>query len=398
MSKQLFTKEYEDYLITGSEDSINSLPSGSIEKEYFQIIRQLLKDDLNPELEKKIDSFIDKIQETQSYRLKALYIFKKMKKNPEKKEEIIKEIKDLFRIEKVKNYPKPVKYNKTGEKEENEEQKLPNELNLEKYIFTEKFVENIYKGKLIPNNDEYKKIFVNSNIQFNFDFNKIPKNTLIKIFTTGKEFSKIINSLSTSFKTAEFSYFKEVIKSSAEESLKNEKSKECFEKFFNDNENNLLTEQLEFLLTLKSQFNFENLIPELIARKYPYEVEDKKERVKILKEIKTLLNNYKYKYDKMTRNVLLSILELNADMNIYELETFIEYIEVPIWDKSDIYNITPKIREQIKTNNKQRDLYVQVLYNDRDSENKLIEKYLKHFFFKEKMDFNKLNKYFMKII
>ena len=105
MSKQLFTKEYEDYLITGSEDSINSLPSGSIEKEYFQIIRQLLKDDLNPELEKKIDSFIDKIQETQSYRLKALYIFKKMKKNPEKKEEIIKEIKDLFRIEKVKNYP-----------------------------------------------------------------------------------------------------------------------------------------------------------------------------------------------------------------------------------------------------------------------------------------------------
>ena len=75
MSKQLFTKEYEDYLITGNEDSINSLPSGSIEKEYFQIIRQLLKDDLNPELDKKIDSFIDKIQETQSYRLKALYIY-----------------------------------------------------------------------------------------------------------------------------------------------------------------------------------------------------------------------------------------------------------------------------------------------------------------------------------
>jgi len=52
----------------------------------------------------------------------------------------------------------------------------------------------------------------------------------------------------------------------------------------------------------------------------------------------------------MTRNVLLSILELNADMNIYEYETFIEYIEVPKWDISDIYNITQKIREQIKTN------------------------------------------------
>ena len=75
MPKQLFAKEYEDYLITGSEDSINALPSGSIEKEYFQIIRQLLKDELNPELEKKINDFVNKIPENQSYRLKALHIF-----------------------------------------------------------------------------------------------------------------------------------------------------------------------------------------------------------------------------------------------------------------------------------------------------------------------------------
>ena len=98
MSKQIFAKEYEDYLITGSEESINSLPSGSLEKEYFKLIRQLLKEDLTPELEKKIESFTDKISEDQTYRLKALHIFKKLKKNPEKKEEIIKEIKDLFHI------------------------------------------------------------------------------------------------------------------------------------------------------------------------------------------------------------------------------------------------------------------------------------------------------------
>ena len=55
MSKQLFTKEYEDFLITGSEESINSLPSGSIQKEYFLIIRQLLKEDLTPQLEEKIE-------------------------------------------------------------------------------------------------------------------------------------------------------------------------------------------------------------------------------------------------------------------------------------------------------------------------------------------------------
>ena len=193
-----------------------------------------------------------------------------MKKNPEKKEEIIREIKDLFHIAKVQNYSKPVKYNKTvdAEKlEENEEQKLPQELKLEKYVFIDKFIEDIYKGELVPNDDEYKKIFGNTYINFNLDFNKIPKNTLIKIFTNAKEFSKIINSLIPSFKIAKFSYFQEIIKSSAEESLKNDKNKDYFEQFFNNNKNNLLTEQLEFLLTLKSQFNFENLIPELIERK-----------------------------------------------------------------------------------------------------------------------------------
>ena len=396
MPKQFFAKEYEDFLITGSEESINSLPSGSLEKEYFMLIRQLLKKELTPELEKKIESFIDKISEDQTYRLKALHIFKKIKKNPENKEDIIEEIKDLFHIEKVRNYSKPVKYNKTAdmEKEENETQKLPHELKLEEYIYTDKFMEDIYKGGLIPDDNEYKKLFGNNVIYLNFDFNKVPKDTLVKIFTTPKEFSKIIYSLTSSFKTAKFSNFQEVIKSSSEESLKDEKKKEYFQNFFNNNESSLLTEQIEFLITLKSQFNFDKLVPELIARKYPDQSEDKKERVKILKEIKTLLNDYKFKYDKMTRNVLLSILELNSEMNIYEFDTFIEYIEVPMWDLSHIYNITPKLREQIKFNNRQRDLYNQIIPIDRTKENKLIEKYLKHFFLKENINFTKLAKYF----
>ena len=386
MPKQLFTKEYEDYLISGSEESINSLPSGSLEKEYFQIIKQLLKEELTPELEKKIEAFVDKIPEKQSYRLKALHIFKKMKKDPKKKDEIIQEIKDLFKIGKVQNYSKPVKYNKTtdAEKEENESQKLPHELKLEKYIYTDKFIEGIYKGSIIPNNNEYKKKFGNNTIDFNLDFNKIPKDTLILMLTNEKEFSRINNSLPSSFITAKFEYFKEIIKSASEESLK-EKKKGYFQKFLSNNKNSLLNEQLEFLISLNSQFNFEKLIPELITRKYPNQIEDKKERVKILKEIKTLLNEYKFKYDKMTRNVLISILELNSEMNIYELDTFIEYIEVPIWDISNMYNITPKIREQIKTNNKQRDLYVQILPINRSKEKILIEKYLKHFFMKEKI-------------
>ena len=113
MSNQLFTKAYEDYLISGKEDSINSLPSGSLEKEYFFLIKQLLKDELTPELETQIESFTKKIPEEQSYRLRALHIFKKLEKNPEKKAEIIKEIKDLFHLGDVTNYPNPMKYNNT---------------------------------------------------------------------------------------------------------------------------------------------------------------------------------------------------------------------------------------------------------------------------------------------
>ena len=96
MSSQIYAKEYEDYLISGNEDSINTLPNGSIEKDYFLIIKKHLNEDLTPELDKKIFSFLERIPKEKSYRLKALCIFKKIKQNPEKKDEIIQEIKSLF--------------------------------------------------------------------------------------------------------------------------------------------------------------------------------------------------------------------------------------------------------------------------------------------------------------
>ena len=55
---KIFAKEYEDFLIKGSEDVCNSLPNGSLEKEYFIIIRQLVKEEYNQELDKKIKAFM----------------------------------------------------------------------------------------------------------------------------------------------------------------------------------------------------------------------------------------------------------------------------------------------------------------------------------------------------
>ena len=138
MSKRkIFAKEYEDFLIKGTEDACNSLPNGSLEKEYFIILRKLLKEEYSQELDKKIKAFMHNfnLNEDQLTRLKALLIYKKIQKNPDKKEEIIRDIKDLFNLGNVMTYSKPVKYNKiTKDENEIEEKKIPNKLNLEEYV------------------------------------------------------------------------------------------------------------------------------------------------------------------------------------------------------------------------------------------------------------------------
>ena len=132
MAKQIFAEEYEKYLLTGKEEVLNSLSNNSIEKEYFFLIRKLLNQELTPDLEKDIQTFIDKVPKEQLYRLKALYIFQKIKQHPERKSEIIQDIKDLFHFDEIKNYVKPLKYNKNISNE-NEDKKISNKLNLDNY-------------------------------------------------------------------------------------------------------------------------------------------------------------------------------------------------------------------------------------------------------------------------
>ena len=195
MSKRkIFAKEYEDFLIKGNEEACNSLPNGSLEKEYFLIIRQLVREEYSQELDKKIKLFIHNFgpNEEQLTRLKALLIYKKIQKNPDKKEEIIKDIKDLFNLGNAKNYSKPVKYNKiTKDENEIEEKKIPNKLNLEEYVKVYQIVDDIYNGKIIPNNDNLDEILGDNNLKYKLDFNKIPIDTLVKMFFDAENFNKI---------------------------------------------------------------------------------------------------------------------------------------------------------------------------------------------------------------
>ena len=194
---------------------------------------------------------------------------------------------------------------------------------------------------------------------------------------------------------AKLDYFKQVMKSVIQECLKNEETIKQFREFVLDNVTHFLNEQIYVLLEYNKDFNFDNLVAELINRKYSEMSQNKKERVKTLKEIKALLNKFNYKDDKMTRNVLINILDLNAKMNIFELDTFIEYIEVPLYDNSSVYNISKDLREKITSNNRQDNFsFIQAAQPSYDKDKEIVEKYLKHFFLKEKIPFNKFNKYF----
>ena len=246
MPKQIFAKEYEEYLITGKEEVLNSLPSGSIEKEYFILIRKLLNEELTADLQKQIDSFLERIPESQSYRLKALNIFKKLKKNPKEKNEIIQDIKSLFNLGNVKSHSKPVKYNKTSNdvNQKDDSQRLPNSLNINNYIKINKFIEDIYSNNIIPSDENYKKIFGNEYVNLKFDFNKIPEKILVKMFTNNKEYRRTFNYAAQSITYAKLDYFKKVIKLIVEECSKNEEIKTTFRNFICDKIYFLLDEQI----------------------------------------------------------------------------------------------------------------------------------------------------------
>ena len=300
MPKQIFAKEYEEYLITGKEEALNSLPSGSIEKEYFIIMKKLFNEDLTPELQKQIDEFIRRIPESQAYRLKAINIFKRLQKNPEKKNEIIQDIKRLFNLGNAKSHSKPVKYNKVSksEKDENEAQKLPNSLTLSKYVKTNKFIEDIYSGTIIPSDGEFNKIFGHNHVNLILDFNKIPEKALVNMFTNQKNFRKIIEQVWKCITYSKLDYFKKVIKNIVDECTKKEETKVNFRDNISNHLHLLLNEQINALLEHKNVFDGDRLVSELINRKYSEISEDKKERVKTLKEIKKLLNELNYKDEK----------------------------------------------------------------------------------------------------
>ena len=61
-----------------------------------------------------------------------------------------------------------------------EEKKTPNKLNLEEYIKVYQLIDDIYSGKIIPTDENLKKILGGKYLEYELDFNQIPIDTLVQ--------------------------------------------------------------------------------------------------------------------------------------------------------------------------------------------------------------------------
>ena len=395
MSSQiLFAKEYEDFLLTGDESVCDSLPNGSKEKEFFEITRLLLKNDYSKDIEKKIEKFFDKhnIPNEQCIRLKALLIFKKMQKEPNKTDEIIKDIKNLFNYNNVTSHSKPMKYNKLV-KEENEEKKVSSVLNLENYVKIYQLIDDIYTGKIIPYNDVLSDILGNNKIKYKFDLNKLPIDTLVQWILSPDDFPDISFNQNIPMNLERFKKLLKALNNRLTEGA------EEVESFFEGLCTNCSNEHIEEILKY-DKFDFPFLIKELIESVFSkiYGINEENQ-VKELKQLKTVLNKYKKNFQKYIQFILLSILDLNLDLNIYEFDIFIEYIELPLTKDESFYNKIPEVKTKLlkknsDSSNDDENIFIEKIIKLIEKEKKIIIKYLKHFYLNEKMPFDKINKYF----
>ena len=404
---QIYAKEYEDYLITGDESSVNSLIDGSIEKDYFFLIKRILNEKYTPELEEEIGKFIKKIPREKSIRLRALDLFKQINEFPEKNYEIIDKIKKVFDIKnlmfnsKIINEENTSNSNiiKSDEDENNLEYKnIDTHLNLSNYNISSKFnqfLNDVYSNKIDPNNKECKKIFGEISKDIILDFNKIPENIIVKILTTKDDYSNILLDYIT---IMNINYFNKILKKIVDEYSKNEEIMSIFKEKIIDICEGFTYEQLEALYEFKNYFNCDKIFKEMIKRKfYNYKKDDKKEEIKALTEIKLLLFKNNYQNNSSTKELLLILLKLNSDLKFYNWDLFIEYISCPLNENNEIYLLNEKTKSLINENKYVSFDFIEEEYpNIIDKEQEIIENHLTYYLLQDKNNINKFDKYFNK--
>ena len=390
----IYAKEYEDFLITGNEDTLKTLIPGSIEQRYAQLCRKIIKEDYSKKLQEELDKFLEDYGTSNSMRLESLVLIKKFKKNPKDKEQIVDALKKMFDISQVVPYQKPVKYN--TDKVSNDEMHYPSKLEEGKYSTLEEILDLIYKGKISPDNKYCNETFQNID-KIILDIAKLP-HALIRNCFFDKEYKNFFDIVKRNFILMPIDAFKKTMHSLITEVLKQDvKIIKQFQSVVQSILNLFSNEQIEHILTYRKDdvFNMDFLLYELIRRKFASAAKTTEEKKNKLVEINKLLDNMKLQSNFLKREVLISILDYEAQLNHYDLKLFMEYIECPIYYNINRYKLSNEVQEQVKKNRQQRfNVSSDIQYKTDSDEQKIIEDYLFHFFFFDNTPISTFNPFF----
>ena len=390
---EIYAKEFEDYIITGNEDCLKTLIPGSVEHRYAMLCRKIIKEEYNESLLEELKKFDeDFCLQGKNYRLQCLALQKMYEKNPNDKEKIVKIIMEIFGISNVTPYTKPIKYN--TENLNNDEIHYPSKLDESKIVKFDNILNDIYAGKIDPTNTYIRGTF--SDIFFDIDFIKIPLPLMLKAFLDDN-YSIFYDIMKRNFLFTPIDPFKKGFANILPQIFKNQKDTDKALSKLRSSVNCLTNDQMEFILTFRNDknINLDFFLYELIKRKYVERPEKTEEQKKILVEINGLLDKMKFKFQFFKRELLLSLLNVDATLNHYDLKLFLEYLECPVSNSTDMYKITDDMKKQIQANASCRTFVSSNIdYIASDAEKKLITKYLFHFFFFDNLSIDKFTNYF----
>ena len=408
LNSSIYSKEYEDYLITGNPSYLQTLLPGTLEHEYIQLITELRKPTpYTDELDNQLQQFISKASKyNQAIPLQFIALSKKyntFKNNPQKQSEIIAALKHL----------------------------IPISLNTNISTFATTYTPNNYNNQ--PNTNitskfqtiKYESILDNSIIQsINYIYNNIYSNKINPtdniISTTFKNCNNIILAVSkmqkqdikNAFTNLEYSILFSIIQRSIFymdtasfislfEYLYSNLQQDQIDSMINRILHCLSNEQIESLIVIQNRssvnLSTNSFIDELIQRKFntTTSTSTSKQKKELLMDINALLNKMNMKYQKIKRDCLLNILDINIQLNEYDLSIFEEYVQCPngLSLNNAVYNLSQYNITQIQkyTLNYNNTLINKIAPH---KEREIIEKHLTHFFINANISLSQFSNYF----
>ena len=324
MSKQtnIYAKEYDDYLIKGDPSILQSLPLGSIERQYAALTTTLKEmEGYDEEFDKKLQKFLKEApSNNQGLSLQLISLSKEyesIKDDENKKQKLLDKLKDIMDLQNPNPHSlaRPTPNQMQSQSRNIQTIKYESVLNNEKEIETiDSICNKIYNNKEIPNDTYITKTFKQYRDVI-LDLTKI-SNSLIQKAILENSYHKFLEIIGKNLLYMPIESFKSLFEFLFSQLTQNQPKTKLKEQI-NNWRKQMSNEQIEFVVDLfmKNNLGCDYLISELIKRKYNLTSLTKQEKKKTLLEINVLLNKMNFTIQPIKRDCLLSILEVNTELN-----------------------------------------------------------------------------------